>query len=110
MNYKEKLKERFEIKKMCESDLEYRKEVLIKCAEDSVFWCNNFAYTFDPREGNRNLPFILWDKQVEYVRWVERLLKNHEDGLIEKSRDVGVSYTTLTAVVLYQCCFMISML
>jgi len=105
MNYKEKLKERFEIKKMCESDLEYRKEVLIKCAEDSVFWCNNFAYTFDPREGNRNLPFILWDKQIEYVRWVERLLKNHEDGLIEKSRDVGVSYTTLTAIVLYQWLF-----
>ena len=37
MNYKEKLEERFKIKKSCESDLEYRKDVLLRCADDSVF-------------------------------------------------------------------------
>lgn len=105
MTYKEKLEQRVAIRKRCETDLEFRKEILLKCANDSVFWCDNFAYTFDPREGNRNLPFILWDKQIEYVRWVERLLTDHEDGLIEKSRDVGASYTTLVAIVLYQWLF-----
>lgn len=105
MNYKEKLEKRILIKKNCEVDLSFRKEVLEKCFTDSVFWCDNFAYTFDPREENRNLPFILWDKQIEYVRWVERLLREKQDGLIEKSRDVGVSYTTLIPVVLYQWLF-----
>lgn len=93
------------INQRCKTDVGYRKEVLLNCFEDSVYWCDNFAWTFDPREEGRNLPFILWDKQVEYVRWVERLLKNHEDGLIEKSRDVGASYTTLVAIILYQWMF-----
>jgi len=105
MNYNEKLKNRLIINERCNEDLKFREEVLAKCFEDSVYWCNNFAWTFDPREERRNLAFILWDKQVEYVRWVERLLKGHVDGLIEKSRDVGVSYTTLIPVVLYQWLF-----
>lgn len=105
MNYNEKLRNRLIINERCKTDLAYRKEVLAKCYEDSSFWCDNFAWTFDPREGNRNLPFILWDKQKEYIRWVERLLVEHKDGLIEKSRDVGASYCTLVPLVLYQWLF-----
>ena len=105
MDYKEKLRNRLIINERCKTDLDFRKEVGKQCYEDSIFWCNNFAWTFDPREGSRNLAFVLWEKQEKYVRWVEKLLRNHEDGLIEKSRDVGISYTTLTAVVLYQWLF-----
>lgn len=105
MSYNEKLKDRLAIIERCNHDLDYQKEIIGRCFEDSVFWCNTFAWTFDPRDPRRNIAFFLWDKQIEYLRWVERLLKNHEDGLIEKSRDVGASYTTLTAVVLYQWLF-----
>jgi len=106
MTYEEKLTNRMLITEKAESDLDFREKVLERCVEDSVFWCDNFAWTFDPREEEeRNIPFILWDKQVRYVRWLESLMNEHKDGLIEKSRDVGVSYTTLVAVVLYQWLF-----
>lgn len=98
MTYKDRLVERLAIQKRCEVDLEYRKEIIKKCANDFVFWCNTFGTTFDPREENRNLPFFLWDKQIEYVRFLEGLLINQEDGLVEKSRDVGMSYVTLTFI------------
>lgn len=106
--YKEKLIQRLEIWQKCDRDPVFRVETLKRCAEDSVFWCDNFAFTFDPRQDffkSRNLPFILFDKQVEMVRWVEGLLKEREDGIIEKSRDMGVSYTILIPVVLYQWLF-----
>lgn len=93
------------IEERCKTDLSFRGEVLEKCFNDSVYWCDNFGWTFDPRDDVRNIPFVLWDKQIEYVRWVERLIRNHQDGIIEKSRDVGMSYTTLVPIVLYQWLF-----
>lgn len=104
-NYSDLLRQRVEIRERCEVDLEFRKEILLKCYKDSVFWCDNFGTTFDPRESNRTLPFILWDKQIEYIRWLEDLIRSSEDGLIEKSRDVGASYTTLAPVICYQWLF-----
>ena len=105
MNYEEKLKNRMLIEEKAKTDLEFREKVLAKCVEDPIFWCENFAWTFDPREDVRNIPFILWDKQKEYIKWVESLLRYQKDGLIEKSRDVGASYTTLVAIVLYNWLF-----
>jgi len=106
--YKQKLVDRLEIWRRCESDPLYRVEILKKCSEDSVFWCNNFAFTFDPRQEffkSRNLPFILFDKQIELIRWVEDILEKREDGIIEKSRDMGITYTTLIPVILYRWLF-----
>ncbi len=102
------LDERIETNARANKDMGFRKEVLFKCLEDSVYWCNNFAWTFDPRQeffANRNLPFILFPEQVEYVRWIEILLRNNDDGLIEKSRDMGISYATLIPIVLYRFLF-----
>ena len=93
------------INERCLSDIEFRKEVVTKCYLDSTYWCDNFAWTFDPREKTRNLPFFLWDKQKKYIKWVERLIAGHTDGIVEKSRDVGVSYSTLIPIVLYQWLF-----
>ena len=86
--YKDKLVERLEIWQKCEIDPIFRADTLRKCSEDSVYWCNDFAFTFDPRQeffSSRNLPFILFDKQIELVRWIEDILDKREDGIVEKS-------------------------
>jgi hypothetical protein len=60
--------------------------------EGCIFFIENFCWTYDPRSKNKNLPVILFDYQKEAVRE----LINHIDGgknlLVEKSRDMGISW------------------
>lgn len=57
---------------------------------------NDFGFTFDPRNAEIGLPtqipFILFPKQREFINWVLDRWEMREDGLAEKSRDMGVSW------------------
>ncbi|WP_186126375.1 TerL protein [Burkholderia gladioli] len=61
-----------------------------------VDFINDWGMTFDPRNAEIGLPTIipmlLFPKQAEFVEWVVELWKGREDGLAEKSRDMGVSW------------------
>ena len=63
------------------------------CTADPVTFFNDFCWTFDPRVATRGLsaymPFDLFPRQEELVRWLDARLANAEEGLVEKSRDVG---------------------
>lgn len=52
--------------------------------------------TFDPRNAERglptNFPFVLFPKQIELVNWVNARWKSRDDGVIEKSRDIGMTW------------------
>lgn len=65
-------------------------------ADDPVAFITDWGMTFDPRNVERGLPalapFILFPKQEEAVRWIVARWKGREDGLVEKSRDMGVSW------------------
>ena len=48
-------------------------------------------------DGSRKSPYVrfnLWPKQREFLRWLERQVDAGEEGLAEKSRDVGFTYLT----------------
>lgn len=57
---------------------------------------NDHGCTFDPRMAERGLPttmpFLLFPKQREFVEWLHARWLGREDGLCEKSRDMGVSW------------------
>jgi hypothetical protein len=59
----------------------------------------DWGCTFDPRNPERGLPsivpFILFDKQIEWVEWFVDHWKTGRSGLTEKSRDAGVSWLTI---------------
>ena len=56
--------------------------------------------TYDPRNLEMPyLPFILFPKQRELVRWIQERLRKKEDGIIEKTRDFGVSYVSIAFAV-----------
>lgn len=65
-------------------------------ANDPLRFINECCYTSDPRKietgDSTRLPFTLFPKQSEFIRWVQNRLKNREDGLVEKSRDSGLSW------------------
>lgn len=57
---------------------------------------NDWGCTFDPRNVEKKLPalvpFILFPKQKEFIIWLHERWKSGEDGLTEKSRDMGVTW------------------
>lgn len=59
----------------------------------------DWGMTFDTRnlEVDRPalIPFILFPKQIEAVRWVMERWRNRQSGIMEKSRDMGLSWLLL---------------
>lgn len=61
------------------------------CAE----WINDWCVTFDPRNEPpipKLLPFLLFQRQKEFVQFVLSCWRDKEDGLCEKSRDMGITW------------------
>lgn len=61
-----------------------------------VAFIMDWGCTFDPRNAERDLPttvpFLLFPKQAEFVDWVVARWRSREDWLVEKCRDMGVSW------------------
>ena len=62
------------------------------CSKNIFFWINMFCYTHDPRKSPSTIPMDLYDFQYKVVEWILRKINNQEDGLVEKSRDMGASW------------------
>jgi hypothetical protein len=67
-------------------------EELRLCKNDICHWVNQWAYTFDPRINPSTVPFDLFPKQEDYLRWLQERDAKQEDGLAEKSRDMGLTW------------------
>ena len=62
---------------------------------------SDWGMTADPRNAERGLPvvvpFVLFDRQREWVDWLIERWHGQESGLTEKSRDMGVSWLSIAA-------------
>lgn len=60
---------------------------------------NDWGITYDPRNADvglpTRLPFILFDKQEECIEWILDCWRNRKKALIEKSRDMGLSWISI---------------
>jgi len=60
---------------------------------------SDWGFTFDPRQIEKgllpNIPFVVWPKQEEYLKWLDAQWKNGEYGIVEKSRDCGVTWLSV---------------
>jgi phage terminase large subunit len=54
---------------------------------------NDWGCTFDPRNTDRNLPglipFVVFDRQREWIEWVIDHWRNRRRGMVEKSLTAG---------------------
>lgn len=65
----------------------------IPTAEACIAWINDWVMTYDPRlPGDKTVPFDLYDFQGDYIRWLWDRYRGREEGAVEKSRDMGVSW------------------
>jgi hypothetical protein len=70
-------------------------------AEGCIFFIENFAWTFDPRSKNKFLPVVLFEYQKDAIRYIIDHIDRGENFLIEKSRDMGVSWLMIYVGVWY---------
>jgi len=102
--YKEKIIKRLQIHDACERSVEARAHTWRLCARDdnpaegAIFFIENFLWTLNPKEEPRHFPFILFEFQKRAVREVIDHIDNGKDLLIEKSREMGMSWLLFSAI------------
>jgi hypothetical protein len=86
-----------------EHDSVMQKELLAACKESPLFFINSFCWTLWEIEVSNQThgyvparaalhPFITFEKQEEWVDWAGERFERGEDGLTDKSRDMGASW------------------
>lgn len=56
-------------------------------------------WTYDPRNEVSLIPMELFPRQREFLLWLEEREANQEDGLVEKSRDMGATWLCVAFLV-----------
>ncbi len=68
------------------------------CASDPVYWIENYAWMFDPKQDEperRKVPVVLFPRQKKLVEFLLSGLRDKEDRLVLKGRELGVSWTCM---------------
>lgn len=58
-------------------------------------WLEDWCITFDPRNDSpkpKTMPFVLFPRQRQFVRFLQSCLKDRSGGLVEKARDMGATW------------------
>ena len=97
--FKERVRRLEKLRKNPESFLKLKKYYRTNIAQFITDW----GCTFDPRNPESDkpslVPFILFERQVEWVNWFFERWKTKTPGLTEKSREMGVSWLSMTVSV-----------
>lgn len=63
---------------------------------DIAHWIRQWVFTYDPRLISQGLPATLpldpFPRQLEFLDWLKARETKQQDGLVEKSREVGVTW------------------
>lgn len=71
-----------------------------RCVEDKNYWFNNYVTTIDTRKTPSIIPFFLWPHQERLLVQLDK----YQDLFIDKSRDMGISWTIM-GWELHQACY-----
>ena len=89
--------ERLERLKRLMADPKLAQAAWIHYSNNPIDFINHWCVTYDPRNATSDtpttMPFILFPKQEELVQFFMACLDGEADGLIEKARDMGVTWT-----------------
>jgi hypothetical protein len=93
MNFRPSIEKRLRRLAQIDGNRALERVELERCRRDAVYWFDNWAWTYDPRNVADGLPayvpFDLFERQAELLRWIAARVAAREEGLLEKSRDVG---------------------
>jgi len=62
---------------------------------DPQLFIDHWGVTFDPRTQHRTMPFVMFERQREFIAWLHERYTNQHDGMVEKSREMGVTWACI---------------
>ncbi|MBE3118598.1 MAG: hypothetical protein IMZ50_07585, partial [Candidatus Atribacteria bacterium] len=85
------------------ADSVLQQELLAACAKSPIFFIDSFVWTLWEQQVSTETwgnvpaqvalhPFVCWPRQEELIDFIWERFRNGEDGLIDKSRDLGASW------------------
>jgi hypothetical protein len=81
--------------------IEQVQQYVERAKTDPIVYIDRFFYTFDPRRDNPHLRFRLFDFQKKLINDIKAAIDGGTDIFIDKSRDMGVTYTILSLFLWY---------
>ena len=81
---------RGEVTRDCNTSERFQAMQMTYCRSDILYFANTFCWTFIP--GMDPVPFVTYPFQDDILTWCLYLVKYQHSGLIEKSRDMGMSW------------------
>lgn len=102
-DYVKNLKRRYKLAYHCAKKPELRSIQYRLCQADIIYWVNLFAATYDPRKTPSTIPFITYPYEDKLILNLVDSIINQKDILIEKSRDMGVTWCVLLVFTWFWC-------
>jgi len=93
----ENTKRRFKLIYHCAKTPELRAIQYKMCQNDILYWVNLYAATYDPRKTPSTIPFITYPYEDKLLLDLVECIEKQKDILIEKSRDMGVTWCVVLA-------------
>ena len=72
-------------------DQDFVAALKIHYSKNPIDFINDWIVTYDPKRKLGTIPLILFPRQEEYILWLMERLEKVEDGVVEKSREVGLT-------------------
>jgi len=84
----------------CATSKEAAHREWIRCRRDVLYYINTYCYTYDPRLSPKStvVPFITYNFQDMALDDLVTAIDEDRDMLIEKSRDMGASWMSITVL------------
>lgn len=92
-NYVDEVNRRRRLFQRAREDHNFRHALWTIWKRDPVRFIEDTAITYDPRrKGMKILPFMLFPRQKEFVQFLVECLRDGENALVEKCRDMGLTW------------------
>ena len=96
------LRYRLKLLRLCRERPEFQRAYVEMCRRDLLWWVNTAVFQFNPKQLESEVgPFVTWPAQDAALRrTLDRLFRDQDDILWEKSRYQGATWTVLLVQVL----------
>ncbi len=99
-DWTENLRHRMLVKSACDGNPAVQSVNTLLCKSSILYFANTFAWTLDPRRTDiRKIPFVTYPFQDDLFTWIVWMIQSSSSGIVEKSRDMGVSWIAAIAAV-----------
>ena len=94
-NCSKKLTSRYLLIENAKTSIELMAMVKQACKTNIFYWLENFCWVHNPHKTPSQIPVYPYPFQKDLIFWLVDHIKNNKDGLIEKSREMTVTWSVL---------------